>query len=148
MQVSFYHLEKQDVSAALPRLLEKVIAAGHKVAVFLRGEEQLETLDAALWTYDANSFLPHGRSGGKHSDLQPIYLTTGQDVPNQADILVALDAQLPEDLTAFSRCLYMFDSRQDGATEQARRDWSALKDQGHDVTYWQQSAQGRWEKKA
>jgi len=148
MQVSFYHLEKQDVNAALPRLLEKVIGAGHKVAVFLADAQRLDDLDAALWTYTPNSFLPHGREGGAHSDLQPIYLTTSKDVPNNADIVVALDAQLPPSASEFSRCLYMFDSRIDGAIQQARQDWKTFKDAGHDVTYWQQNPNGGWQKKA
>lgn len=147
-QVSFYHLERQGVDAALPRLLEKVLSAGHKVAVFLGGEDRMKTLDSALWTYDPASFLPHGCEGGDHSDLQPVYLTTAQDVPNGADVLVMLDASVPGDLSAFARCLYMFDAREEGATAQAREDWKTLKQAGHDVTYWQQTEQGGWAKKA
>lgn len=146
-QVSFYHLERQGVEAALPRLLEKVLSAGHKVAVFL-GEARIKELDEALWTYDPASFLPHGAEGGANADLQPIYLTSSHDVPNGADVLVMLDASVPSDLSPFARCLYMFDAREEGATQQARVDWKTFKDAGHDVTYWQQSEQGRWEKKA
>lgn len=148
IQVSFYHLERQGVEAALPRLLEKALSAGHKVAVFLGNDARMKALDTALWTYDPASFLPHGCEGGAHADLQPIYLTQSHDVPNSADILVVLDAALPADLSPFARCLYMFDSREEGAVEQARIDWKAVKEAGHDATYWQQSEQGRWEKKA
>lgn len=146
-QVSFYHLERQAVEAALPRLLEKVLGAGHKVAVFLAAG-RMKALDEALWTYDPASFLPHGIEGAPNADLQPIYLTTSQDVPNGADVLVVLDANVPADLSAFARGLYMFDGREDGATQQARSDWKTFKEAGHEVTYWQQSEQGRWEKKA
>lgn len=147
-QVSFYHLERQGLEAALPRLLEKVLGAGHKVVVFLGSQARMASLDTALWTYDAASFLPHGCEGGAHVDLQPVYLAQAHDVPNGADVLVMLDANVPPDVTIFARCLYMFDAREEGATQQARKDWIVFKEAGYDLTYWQQNEQGKWEKKA
>ncbi|MEO0413170.1 MAG: DNA polymerase III subunit chi [Pseudomonadota bacterium] len=148
VQVSFYHLERQGVDVALPKLLEKVLEAGHKAVVFMPNAGALKALDDALWTYDPASFLPHGSDDTPHPELQPVYLTTGTSVPNGADIVVQINAAPAPDLTNFARCLYMFDGRDDAVLTKARADWSALKAAGHDVTYWQQGAGGGWQKKA
>ena len=44
-------------------------------ALRLRGRPA--TLDAMLWTYRAETFLPHGTAAGGHPARQPIYLTLG-----------------------------------------------------------------------
>ncbi len=50
----------------------------------------------------------------------------------------------PED---FERCAVLFDGNDEAALTAARAQWAGLKDAGHDLTYWQQSDEGRWEKK-
>src|SRR5690606_9646272 len=83
-EISFYHLTRQPLNKALPRLLEKVLAAGHRALVLAGSEERVEDLDAALWTYDPDSFLPHGSRVLGHAARQPIYLTTAEENPNKA----------------------------------------------------------------
>ena len=46
------------------------------------------------------------------------------------------------------RIVYMFDGHDAGAVEHARVQWKAAKAAGCEVAYWQQSPEGRWEKKA
>ena len=41
----------------------------------------------------------------------------------------------------------LFDGNDATALAAARILWTDLKEAGHDLTYWQQSDQGRWEKK-
>jgi DNA polymerase-3 subunit chi len=55
---------------------------------------------------------------------------------------------VPPDLTAYRRGVYLFDGHDADALAQARERWKAEKAAGHDVTYWQQAASGRWEKRA
>jgi DNA polymerase-3 subunit chi len=42
----------------------------------------------------------------------------------------------------------IFDGRDAAALDAARGQWKLARLNGHDVTYWQQSSEGRWEKKA
>ena len=42
----------------------------------------------------------------------------------------------------------MFDGNDADAVAKARQQWTAAKSAGCPVTYWQQSAAGKWEKKA
>ena len=44
----------------LPPLLEKSLERGWRVVVQAGSQERVEALDAHLWTYREDSFLPHG----------------------------------------------------------------------------------------
>jgi DNA polymerase-3 subunit chi len=51
------------------------------------------------------------------------------------------------DLEGFERCAVLFDGNDEAALAAARAQWAGLKDAGHDLTYWQQTDEGRWEKR-
>lgn len=145
--ISFYHLQRQPLDRALPKLLERVIAASMKALVLVDNVEHVASLNSSLWTYDQDAFLPHGSAKDGDAELQPIYLTTDQENPNRAQVLVLVDGGAHKDLTQFDRCLDMFDGNDDEAVAQARLRWATYKDAGHNVTYWQENDAGKWEKK-
>ncbi len=146
-EVSFYHLQRQALTAALPKLLERVDAARLRAVVMAGSPDRVEALDAALWTYDPGGFLAHGTAHTGFADEQPVYLTTEEENPNGATVLVTVDGVAPGFVGAFERCLDMFDGNDDASVAAARERWKAYKAAGHEVTYWQQSNEGRWEKK-
>lgn len=59
-QVDFYHLQNQTLENVLPRLLEKAYSTGKKIVVKIGNEERVEFINSTLWTYNDQSFLPHG----------------------------------------------------------------------------------------
>ncbi len=59
-EIRFYHLLDQRLERVLPQLLEMSLARGWRVVVQATSEERIEALDAHLWTYRDDSFLPHG----------------------------------------------------------------------------------------
>jgi DNA polymerase-3 subunit chi len=146
-EISFYHLQRQPLERALPKLLERVIASSMKALVLADNEERIGMLNSTLWTYDQDSFLPHGSGKEGDAELQPVYLTTEEDNPNRANVLVLVDGGQHKDLAHFDRCLDMFDGNDQDAVTQARQRWKIYKDAGHAVTYWQQNDGGKWEKK-
>jgi DNA polymerase-3 subunit chi len=146
--VRFYHLQRRRLEDALPQLLEKVLERGHRVVVRLSSPERVAALDAHLWTYSPDAFLPHGSAATGDADLQPVWLTDGDDVPNGADVLVLADGAWGEDLGRFAIVCNLFDGNDDEAVRTARERWRAAKDAGHALTYWQQGERGGWEKKA
>lgn len=146
-EVSFYHLQRQPLGEALPRLLARVLAANMRAVVLAGSAERVEALDSALWTHDPASFLPHGTKRTGFADEQPVYLTTKEENPNQSTVLVTVDGVTPAFIGDFARCLDMFDGNDEASVEAARERWRTYKAAGHEVTYWQQSPQGRWEKK-
>jgi DNA polymerase-3 subunit chi len=146
-EISFYHLTRQPLNEALPALLQRVLAAGKRAVVVAASEERVETLDQVLWTYDPDSFLPHGSAKDGYADKQPIYLTTGDENPNAATVLVSVDGMEPPAYGSYERFLYLFDDADREAVDTARQRWKKYKSEGHTVTYWQQRPGGGWEKK-
>lgn len=147
-EIGFYHLTRSTLEEALPRLLEKAYAAGHKVVVRCPGRERLEALDRALWTYGKDSFLPHGTRADGPAERQPIFLTTEAENPNGADVLVLVEGATAADLAGFVRCLDLFDGGDAAAVALARERWRAALAGGHKVVYWQQNERGGWSKAA
>lgn len=145
--VGFYHLDRSPLERALPKLLEKVLEAGKRAVVMAGSEERVEALNAALWTYEQGAFLPHGSAADGNAAEQPIWLTTEDENPNAAEILVLTDGAASDRMADFERCLEMFDGKDEAAVAAARTRWKAYTSAGHGVTYWQQGTRG-WEKKS
>jgi DNA polymerase-3 subunit chi len=147
-EVLFYHLERTPLERVLPGLLEKTLERGWRAVVQAGSQERVEALDMALWTYRDDAFLPHGTLSDGPPEDQPILLTTGPETENGATIRFFVDGSDADDLSAYERAIYLFDGRDVAAVANARTQWSTAKDAGHEVTYWQQSEQGKWEQKA
>ena len=147
-EVLFYHLSERTLEQVLPGLLETCLKRGWRVVVQTGSKERIEALDSHLWTCRDDSFLPHGSTRDGNEAEQPIWLTEGQDNPNNANIRFLVDGASPPDLAGYDRGVYIFDGHDSQAVEQARERWKAEKAAGREVTYWQQNANGRWEKKA
>ena len=147
-EVYFYHLERRTLEEVLPTLLERSLERGWRAAVQAASEERVEALDTLLWTYREESFLPHGTRRDGNPAMQPVYLTASEDNPNGATVRFLVDGAAAGDLSAYARVVYLFDGRDATALDQARAQWAAAKAAGSEVTYWQQSPEGRWEKRA
>lgn len=147
-EVLFYHLERLPLEKVLPSLLEKTIERGWRAVVQSGSEERLEALDLALWTFRDDSFLAHGTRKEGMSEHQPIYLTTGAETPNGAGVRFLVDGATAETFQGFVRIVYLFDGHDPEAVKTARQQWTAARQAGCQVTYWQQGNSGRWEKKA
>lgn len=147
-EVLFYHLEHQPLERVLPTLLEKSLERGWHAVVQAGTPERVEALDTLLWTYRDDGFLPHGTEADGSADLQPVFLTDGDDNPNNAQIRFFVDGAASSDIEVYQRTVHLFDGNDADAVAAARSQWTALKGAGHELTYWQQDERGKWEKKA
>ncbi len=147
-EVLFYHLERQPLEQVLPGLLEKCIERQWRTVVQVGSEERLAALDAHLWTYRDEAFLPHGTARDGHSSGQPVYLTSEDENPNGATVRFLTDGAEAADFGQYQRVVVLFDGHDPEAVDKARQSWTAVKAAGHDATYWQQTERGRWEKKS
>ena len=146
-EIRFYHLQKQRVEHALPALLSKALSTGKRIIVKGTDETRMQQLNEFLWSYDPNSFLPHGIKKDGFFDNQPIYLTTENDNPNNATILIAIDnVQIAENGQFDLQCI-VFDGNHAEQLAQARAQWKVLQENEVQLTYWQQTESG-WTEKA
>jgi DNA polymerase-3 subunit chi len=145
----FYHLERQPLEAVLPRLLERSLERGWRVIVQAGSDERVDALDAHLWTYRDESFLPHATSRDRDACEHPVLLTCGDDNPNGATVRFLVEgAAMPADAAAYERVVILFDGNHEDAVAAARQRWREASAAGFEVTYWQQNEQGRWERRS
>ena len=148
-EMLFYHLQGQPLERVLPTLLERSLERGWRVIVQSSSEERVEALDAHLWTFRDDSFLPHGTHKEPTAADQPILLTVDDGNPNGATVRFLIDgAPLPPDAKAYERIVLVFDGGDEDAVADARLRWTAAKGEGFEITYWQPDEGGRWVKKA
>lgn len=148
VEVLFYHLTESTLEEALPGLLERSLARGWRAVVQTGTEERRDALDTHLWTFRDDSFLAHATERETYPQDQPVLLTTGADNANGAQIRFLVDGATPPDLSAYQRAVFMFDGHDQLQLEAARGHWKTVKAAGHTVTYWQQTPDKRWERKA
>lgn len=147
-EVLFYHLTESKLEDALPPLIDKSVERGWQVAVQMREAARRDLLDTHLWTYREDSFLPHGTDESEMADRQPVLLTVSPENVNNAAVRFFVEGAEATDVASYQRVVLMFDGYDQEQLESARAQWKRLKGEGHSLTYWQQSQDGRWEKKA
>ena len=152
-EIWFYHLQRQPLEKALPQILEKSLEKGWRAVVQAKSDERLEALDSWLWTYAEASFLAHGRACDGDGELQPVYLTIGLENPNGAALRIFVEGvemapALAQPGAAYARAIALFDGNNEDELLHARAEWKEVKERGFAAAYWQQSENGRWEKKA
>jgi len=151
-EILFYHLTEKTLEQVLPGLLEKSLLRGWKAVVQVGDDERVAALDTHLWTFRDDSFLAHGCVKDGTEIHQPVWLTAGDENPNGAKIRFLTGGAQLDDPSDYDRIVYMFDGHDNEAVEHARGRWKFHKEtsetSGHEHTYWQQSPNGGWEKKA
>ena len=149
-RVDFYHLQQKTLDEVLPKLLQKAYSTGKRIKVKIGTEERVEFINSLLWTYNDESFLPHGSKKDGFADQQPIWLSADIENPNTALFLFLVDGaeENVETLTQYERVFNIFDGNSAEAVQQARRLWKEYKNSGCEVYYWQQDNAGKWIQKA
>jgi DNA polymerase-3 subunit chi len=148
-EILFYHLQGQKIEGVLPALLEKSLERGWRVIVQGASEERIEALDAHLWTYRDDGFMPHGTWREAEAGEHPVLLTLNDGNPNGANVRFLIEgAPVPTDAESYQRIVLLFDGDDDEAVAAARERWTESKAKGFDATYWQPDDSGRWVKKA
>jgi DNA polymerase-3 subunit chi len=122
-------------------------ARDRRAAADRRGGRGLRAnLDRLLWTYSAESFLPHAQIGAGDDEAQPILLAADVNAANRARTIALADGEWRDAALDFDRAFFFFD---EAGLKPARAAWSALKTRENvERRYWRQNEQGRWENAA
>ncbi|MBV8921302.1 DNA polymerase III subunit chi [Bradyrhizobium sp.] len=147
-EVLFYHLQNMSVENVLPSLLEKSLERGWRAVVQSTSQERADALDAHLWTYRDDSFLPHATWRAGDAEDQPVVLAIAEGNPNRANVIFLIDnAPLPADAHSYERMVLLFNGDDAEALAAARGAWTDCKSRGFEVTYWQTDEHGRWQRR-
>jgi len=153
-EIWFYHLQRRTLESVLPSLIEKSLERGWRVVVQAKSEERLDAIDQWLWTFSEASFVAHGRARDGDGELQPVYLSTGLENPNGAEVRLFIEgAKIAEALeepsaAPYARAILLFDGNDEDELALARAQWKMLKEKDLALSYWREDETGRWEKKA
>ncbi|PCI54862.1 MAG: DNA polymerase III subunit chi [Alphaproteobacteria bacterium] len=147
-EIRFYHLQHQSQAQVLSVILLKALERGHRILVKMRNAAEIAQMNDYLWTFSPDSFLPHGSEKNGNAEMQPIWITAEDENPNKADVLILCQGVVSGQQADFTLCCEMLDGHDHQAISDARARWKTYKEQGFEVTYWQQSEAGGWEKKA
>ncbi|TDF78400.1 DNA polymerase III subunit chi [Pseudomonas sp. H9] len=103
-KVDFYILPSDAPSARLDfacKLCEKAWRMGHQVYLHCADAEQRDDLDARLWAFKGEAFVPHTRA---EDDAQGcVVLGLGADPGSHHDLLINLDLKVAPFADRFAR---------------------------------------------
>lgn len=137
-----FHLGAKDVTMYACRLLRKAFRQGARVRV-LAAAQDLVRLDAALWTFDPQEFIPHARLGllgtpGNALAGTPIWLSTPQEPwptgLQPAEVLVNLTDEVVADPAQYARVIEVV-SEEPADKAAARQRWRHYRDTGFDCQH-------------
>lgn len=148
-EVLFYQLKGQRLEDVLPPLIARSLERGWRVAVQASSDERIEALDAHLWTWRDDAFLPHGTWRDAEAAAQPVLLTVNEENPNGAVVRFLVEgAGMPAEPAAYQRLVLLFNGDDPEALETARERWAKAKAEGFEVTYWRADENGAWQRQA
>lgn len=99
--IHFYIIKSGHRERIACRIAEKAVAQGHRVHVRVPSRQAAESLDAQMWTFRDQSFLPHslGECASPH-----IRVTIHDEwLPEERDVLINLADDMLEEYDSFSR---------------------------------------------
>jgi DNA polymerase-3 subunit chi len=147
----FYHLERRSLDDVLPGLIERTLQRGWRAVIKTESAERAEAIDTLLWTFSEKSFLPHAQEGDGDPSRQPVLVTMEGGNLNAANVLFLVGGAEPPQWSqtadpVLARVVYMLDGRDEASLARARLAWKVARESGHEVTYWKESAAGKWER--
>lgn len=141
--INFYHLTSGSYEKAACQILEKCYKSDYKTIVKVSNEEVQESLNKTLWTFAQKSFIPHGSKSDPKAELQPIYITTTSENPNNAGVLM-LVGTMDGIYDDFERIFVIFDGKDEGAKALVRGAMEKLQTAKNQVSYYEQTKEGGW----
>ncbi|HEX7109209.1 MAG TPA: DNA polymerase III subunit chi [Aestuariivirga sp.] len=147
-EIMFYHLEHKPWEQVLPGQLSKALQRGWRCVVQIGKEDRVDEVSELLWKSEADAFLAHGAKADGKAGKQPIWLTAETDNPNNATVRFFIEGAVVGDVSGLTRAAILFDGRDEIAVTAARADWKRLKAEGHQISYWQQDENYRWQNKS
>lgn len=105
-RVSFYILkgsEAHDRQVFACRLIEKAYKQGHHIYIHTDNAEQAEQVNQTLWSFRADSFVPHQLTDGPNADNCPVLIGHNTKPPRLMDLLINLGTEQPGFFSQFER---------------------------------------------
>ena len=131
-RVDFYRLEGGDPLQAACLVTGKAYQAGYRVRLYAEGD-RLAEIDARLWTFRQNAFVPHARREAVDPDFpEPVVLADDCLSPEGAEVLVCASPPPYDCLEHYAR-VAEFVPPDPEARQAARARYARYRDAGHEL---------------
>ncbi|WP_455477455.1 DNA polymerase III subunit chi [Bartonella sp. B41] len=146
MDILFYHLKQSILEDILPTLVERALDRFGRVTIQCTSKEQRDSIDTRLWTYSDEAFIGHGTECDQYPNFQPVFLTTGQENPNNSKIRFLTEGAICSDISFYQRLVVIFDGQNHEKLNLIRSQWEKYKMENHNLIYWRQTEDRCWKK--
>jgi len=105
-RISFYLLKGEDEQARQVfacRLIEKAYTQGNQIYIHTDNAEQSQQIDKLLWSFRADSFVPHQPMTESDNELSPILIGHDEKPPRLMSLLINLSKEQPMFFSQFER---------------------------------------------
>src|SRR3546814_18860978 len=111
-RVDFYGLSRDPAERVLPAIANRVLGGGERLLIVAGPAMQRQAIDAALWTLQPASFLPHAMAATPDAALEPILIAGALSLPaaNGARHVALADGEWRGEALAFDRVFLLFDN--------------------------------------
>lgn len=113
----------------LLRLLERALRSDRKLYLHCADQAGAERCSELLW--QGQNFIPHGLSG--QDPAQQLLIGFGEDPGDNHDVLVNLEASVPDHFSRFERVIELVSGDTEGRNL-SREKWTFYKHRGYPVT--------------
>ena len=130
-----FHSKVPDKLLYACRLVRKARAADMRVVVLTQDRNQLEVLDAALWTFSAQDFLPHVMADDELAAQTPVILTDDAHtaLPHH-QVLINLSGETPAHFARFERLFEIISTDEDDLAA-GRERYRQYQQRGYSLTH-------------
>ena len=111
-RIDFYVLkgkQEHDRQVFACRLAEKAYKLGNQVYIHTRSAEQQQQMNDILWSFRADSFVPHQIIDDNDTSHCPVLIGHNVKPPRLMDLLINLDDEQPMFFSQFERLAEIID---------------------------------------
>ena len=134
----FYNSSHRNVVADISLLIERLFKEKNRILVCCKDQETVEVIDAFLWAYKEEEFVPHSIVTKENdASVYPILITTDIHEDYDHNVLLALSVLIKEkDWRKFAKAYYFFDDQENKEKENAREMWKSFSALNIVCKYW------------
>lgn len=110
----------------------KAWSQGNRVHIHMSSEQMANQMDDLLWTFRDISFIPHKIFERTIQDETPVTIGYGSDYPEQTQVIINLDNEVPAFISNFDRIVEIVGGNENNK-QLARQRYKQYRDDNYEI---------------